>query len=105
MQGAEAVAEAPPNRPTAHPQEGSLAQIPEHRLLDTRGLLCPMPIVKASKEIKTLEAGQVLKILATDRGAIADFPAWADDTGHELLEWHEEDGGTLVFFVRKVEDE
>jgi TusA-related sulfurtransferase len=80
-------------------------QAQEDRVLDARGLLCPMPIVKASKEIKTLAAGQVLKILATDRGAIADFPAWADDTGHELLSWREQADGTLVFYVRKAEEE
>jgi TusA-related sulfurtransferase len=80
-------------------------QIQEHLTLDARGLLCPMPIVKANKEIKTLAAGQILKILATDRGAIADFPAWADDTGHELMSWREEGDGTLVFYIRKAEDE
>ena len=77
--------------------------IKEDRLLDARGLLCPMPIVKASKEIKSLHNGDILKILATDRGAIVDFPAWAEDTGHELLSWHQ-DGGTLVFYVRKKEE-
>jgi TusA-related sulfurtransferase len=80
-------------------------QIQEHRTLDARGLLCPMPVVKAGKEMKTLAAGQVLKILATDRGAIADFPAWADDTGNELLSWHEDGNGTLVFHVRKAVEE
>lgn len=74
------------------------------KTLDARGLLCPMPVVKASKEMKGLEPGQVLKIMATDRGAIADFPAWSEDTGNELLEWHEEDGGVLVFFIRRGED-
>jgi TusA-related sulfurtransferase len=67
---------------------------------DARGLLCPMPIVKAAKEMKTLATGDVLRVLATDRGAIADFPAWAEDTGNPLLEWHEE-GGTLVFHLAK----
>jgi TusA-related sulfurtransferase len=71
--------------------------------LDARGLLCPMPVVKAAKEIKGLEPGQVLKIMATDRGSIADMPAWAEDTGNELLEWHEE-GEVLVYFVRKGDD-
>lgn len=70
------------------------------KVLDARGLLCPMPVVKAAKEIRTIEEGQVLKILATDRGAIADFPAWSEDTGNELLEWHEEDG-FLVFFIKR----
>jgi len=72
------------------------------KTLDARGLLCPMPIVKANKEMKALAPGDVLKVLATDRGAIADFPAWADDTGHQLLEWHDE-GGTLVFYLKKAE--
>ena len=81
-----------------------MAAIKEDRLLDARGLLCPMPIVKAGKEMKHLAAGQVLKVLATDRGAIADFPAWAEDSGNELIEWHE-DGSALVFFVRKGNDE
>ncbi len=82
-----------------------MTQVQETKLLDARNLLCPMPIVKANKEIKTLNDGEVLKILATDRGSIVDFPAWAEDTGHDLLEWHEEQNGVLVFYVRKVEEE
>lgn len=80
-----------------------MAQIQEDHILDARGLLCPMPVVKAAKEIRGLEPGQVLKILATDRGSIADVPAWAADTGNELLDWHEE-GDHLVYFVRKGAD-
>jgi tRNA 2-thiouridine synthesizing protein A len=81
-----------------------MADIKEDVVLDARNLLCPMPVVKAGKQIRSLTNGQILKILATDRGSIADFPAWADDTGNELLEWHEEDG-TFVFYVRKVDEE
>jgi len=81
-----------------------MPDIKEDVVLDARNLLCPMPVVKAGKQIRSLEHGQILKILATDRGSIADFPAWADDTGNELLEWHEEDG-VFVFFVRKVDEE
>ena len=80
-----------------------MAQLQEDRVLDARGLLCPMPVVKTAKEMKGLDAGQVLKLLATDRGAIADIPAWAEDTGNELIEWHEEDGH-LVFLIRKQEE-
>jgi len=79
-----------------------MAEIKETKTLDARGLLCPMPIVKANKEMKTLAVGDVLKVLTTDRGAIADFPAWADDTGNPLLEWRDE-GGTLVFYLKKGE--
>jgi TusA-related sulfurtransferase len=70
------------------------------RTLDCRGLLCPMPIVKTGRELKELQPGQVLKVVATDRGAIADMPAFAADTGNSLLEWHQ-DGADLVFYIRK----
>ena len=69
-------------------------------VVDARGLLCPMPIVKTAKAMKGLAAGEVLKVIATDRGAIADVPAWAGSTGNELLEWHQE-GETFVFLLRK----
>jgi TusA-related sulfurtransferase len=48
--------------------------------------------------------GHVLKLLATDRGSLADVPAWAADTGNELLAEHEEDG-VYVYFLRKWEDD
>lgn len=80
-----------------------MAQIQEDHILDARGLLCPMPVVKAAKEIKGLEPGQVLKIMATDRGSIADVPAWAEDTGNELLESHEE-SGVYIYYVRRGEE-
>jgi TusA-related sulfurtransferase len=47
------------------------------RVLDARGLNCPMPLVNARKEIGKLEPGQILKILSTDRGSVADFQGWA----------------------------
>jgi tRNA 2-thiouridine synthesizing protein A len=71
------------------------------RVVDARGHLCPMPIVMANREMRQLTAGEVLKVLATDRGAKADFPAWAEDTGNELLAAGEEDGA-LVFYIRKA---
>jgi tRNA 2-thiouridine synthesizing protein A len=80
-----------------------LTEMKADSVLDARGLLCPMPVVKAAKEMKLLEAGQVMKIMATDRGAIADIPAWADGTGNELIGSYEE-GDVFVFFVRKGAD-
>ena len=68
--------------------------------LDMRGFQCPIPIVKTNQAIKGMQAGQVLKVLATDKGALTDFPAWADDTGNEIVSSGEEDGA-LVFLVRK----
>jgi tRNA 2-thiouridine synthesizing protein A len=72
----------------------------EDRTLDCRGLLCPMPIVKTGRVLKELQPGQVLRVVTTDRGAIADMPAFAQDTGNSLLEWHQ-DGTNLVFYIRK----
>ncbi len=70
------------------------------RELNCEGLLCPMPIVKLSKEVRAMQAGQVLKMIATDKGAPADVQAWSRQTGNELLDSHEE-GGQFVFIVRK----
>lgn len=72
------------------------------RVFDATGLLCPMPVVKMAKEMKSLGAGQILKLVATDRGSLADVPAWAEDTGNELLE-HNEDNGVFTFYVKKGE--
>ncbi|HEX4824471.1 MAG TPA: sulfurtransferase TusA family protein [Candidatus Polarisedimenticolaceae bacterium] len=80
-----------------------MSDVKEDRLLDASGLSCPMPVVRAAKEMKALAAGQVLKIIATDRGSLADIPAWADDTGNELLSSATE-GAAFVFFVRKGAD-
>ena len=47
------------------------------KTIDARGMNCPMPLVNARKEIGTLSPGQVLKVMATDRGSVADFQGWA----------------------------
>ncbi len=70
------------------------------RVLDCRGLLCPMPVVRIGREIEDMEPGEVVKVMATDRGSIADVPAWAADTGNEVLDWHEETDH-VVFYVRR----
>jgi TusA-related sulfurtransferase len=77
--------------------------IEEDRVVDARDLLCPMPILATTKQMRLLEPGQVLKVLATDRGALADIPAWAEDTGNELIGSSEE-AGVLVFWIRKTSD-
>ena len=77
-----------------------MATTHEDLVLDARDLLCPMPIVKTAKAMKELAPGEVLKLMATDRGSVTDVPAWTDTTGNELLEWHEE-GDVFVFLIRK----
>jgi TusA-related sulfurtransferase len=54
--------------------------------IDTRGLNCPLPILKAKKALAEIESGQVLKVVATDPGSVRDFQAFARQTGHELVE-------------------
>ena len=60
--------------------------------LDTKGLNCPIPIMKAKKAINALNAGETLEVLATDPGAVRDFEAFSRATGNTLLESAEEDG-------------
>jgi len=69
--------------------------------LDTKGLNCPIPIVKAKKALADMSAGQVLEILATDPGAVKDFEAFTRKTGNELLEWSE-DAGVFTFQIKKA---
>ena len=54
--------------------------------LDTRGLNCPLPILKAKKALSAMQSGQVLRVTATDSGSVRDFQAFARQTGNELLE-------------------
>ena len=61
-------------------------EITHDKELDTSGLNCPMPVVKARKEVRSLEPGQVLKVISTDRGSLKDFQGWAKvDRKVELL--------------------
>ena len=69
--------------------------------LDTKGLNCPMPILKAKKSIKGLNVGDTLEVLATDPGAVKDFEAFSRATGNELVEWNE-DGGVFRFLLKKA---
>lgn len=73
------------------------------KTLDCVGLYCPMPIVKTSQEIKKLKTGEVLEILADDKGIKQDMPAWCKTTGHEYL-GIEEAGGEFKLYVKKIHD-
>jgi TusA-related sulfurtransferase len=73
------------------------------RVVDARGTLCPTPILRVAKAMRELEPGQVAKLLATDRGSKVDVPAWAEDTGNELLATGDEDGA-FVFLLRRGEE-
>ncbi len=73
------------------------------RVVDARGMLCPMPIVLTNKAMRDLAPGESVKVLATDRGAAKDLPAWASDMGNEILASGTEDGA-LYFVIRKGEE-
>jgi len=61
-------------------------QTPQLTTLDARGLKCPMPIVKTAQAIKTIASGDLLEVLTTDPGAVADFAAWSRTTGNTIVE-------------------
>lgn len=71
------------------------------QVLDCRGLLCPLPVIKTTKAIQSLAVGQVLEMLATDPGAKPDMLAWSKQTGHELLDIREENG-VFRFLIRRT---
>jgi tRNA 2-thiouridine synthesizing protein A len=71
------------------------------KVLDAKGLACPMPIVRTKKAMDELVSGQVLEIHATDKGAKSDLAAWSRSGGHELLEQTEE-GNVLKFWIKKA---
>ena len=68
--------------------------------IDTRGLNCPLPILKAKKALTALPAGATLEVLATDPGAVKDFAAFSRTTGHELVE-QSVDGNVYRFVLKR----
>jgi tRNA 2-thiouridine synthesizing protein A len=75
--------------------------VPGRQTLDTTGLNCPLPVLKARRALRGLDAGDELEVLATDPGAVKDFQTFAQATGHALLEWREADG-VFSFLLRKA---
>jgi tRNA 2-thiouridine synthesizing protein A len=69
--------------------------------LDCVGLYCPMPIVKTAQKMKELKMGQVLEVLADDKGIKQDMPAWCQTTGNECL-GIEDAGDEIKVYVRKA---
>ena len=68
--------------------------------IDTRGLNCPLPILRTKKALADVQSGQVLKVVATDPGSVKDFETFARQTGHALLS-HSETDGEFTFLMRK----
>jgi tRNA 2-thiouridine synthesizing protein A len=71
-------------------------------VLDAKGLVCPLPVLRARKAIKSLAVGEILEIHATDPASRLDVPHFCDATGNELIETRKE-GEVLIFRIRKTE--
>ena len=70
---------------------------------DVTGTYCPVPIAETAKQVKEMEIGQVLELIADDPGVVEDIPAWCNSTGQEFLGMYEEDG-EYHLFVKKVRE-
>ncbi|WP_184404116.1 sulfurtransferase TusA family protein [Geomicrobium halophilum] len=71
------------------------------KVLDAKGLACPMPVVKTKKTIEEIDSGDILEVHATDKGAKSDLAAWTKSGGHELVDEAEEEG-VLKFWIKKA---
>ncbi|MEM7508962.1 MAG: sulfurtransferase TusA family protein [Pseudomonadota bacterium] len=71
-------------------------------MLDATGLLCPLPVLKARKRLKGMDAGAVLEVRADDPAARVDIPHFCAEQGHELLGQRDEDAGVMVFEIRRA---
>lgn len=71
------------------------------KTVDARGLACPLPVVRTKKAMDALQSGEVLELLATDKGSLADVKAWAKNGGHELLDSRTEDD-VFKFYIKKA---
>ncbi|WP_296427321.1 sulfurtransferase TusA family protein [Yoonia sp.] len=72
-----------------------------HADLDAKGLLCPLPVLKARKRLQALATGQVLRMVADDPAAIIDVPHFCTEAGHDLL-GIEDSGDAQIYLIRKA---
>ena len=78
-----------------------MSEISVSRVLDLKGLPCPMPVVRISQEIGSVKVGEVIEVHTTDPGSLSDFPAWAKTTGNEVLET-EQGQDEIKIFVKRL---
>lgn len=69
--------------------------------LDARGLLCPLPVLKARKRMQSMTPGETLRVLADDPASVIDFPHFCAEQGHALLGQEDAEGGVVAFLLRK----
>jgi len=73
-------------------------------LLDVKGMNCPLPVLRANRALRSMPGGAKLRVLATDRAAVADFQAFCRETGHALIAFGEENG-VFSFVIRRRADD
>jgi len=71
-------------------------------VLDLKGLLCPMPVVKISLAMKTVPVGGIVEATASDPGVVADIPAWARSSGNELVSLEKVGDREFRFLVKRL---
>lgn len=71
------------------------------KVMDLKGLACPMPVVKVSKGIKEVEVGEVIQAISTDPGSLTDFPAWARTSGNEIIDTQQSED-EIKFTIRRL---
>lgn len=72
----------------------------EPHTLDARSLLCPLPVLKARKRLKSLQPGDMLELWADDPAAIVDVPHFCGEAGHDLID-QRDGGGYQIYVIRK----
>jgi tRNA 2-thiouridine synthesizing protein A len=77
------------------------SELKANKVLDLKGLPCPMPVVRISQEILNVDVGEVVEAITTDPGSLADFPAWATSTGQEIVKT-DQGPGEIKFFVKRL---
>lgn len=70
-------------------------------ILDTKGMKCPLPVLKARRAMKLVDPGGLLEVHATDPDSVKDIHAFCETTGDELVEWRDE-GDAYVFLIKKA---
>lgn len=70
-------------------------------ILDVKGLSCPLPILRTKKKLKDVPMGEILQVEATDPGSVKDMQAFCHQTGHEMVDWKDEDG-VFTYWIRRT---
>lgn len=73
-----------------------------NEFLDLKGMLCPLPVLKARKKLQSMAVGSILTIEATDPASVIDVPHYCNESGDDLIEQHEE-AGVFTYSIRKTE--